>query len=216
MKNYTIVLVDRHPIVRAGIRGMFGTGSGIDVVGEASTYPEALALVQSKQPDLVCLGLNLPEGGSTSLAKAIHESELNAQVVVFGDCTSDVGFFELLAYGTAGYISKADDPSLIIEAVKYIVEGEKGWVSPRVSSRLVKKRFYGSEETIDELTARQREVLSLIANGYTNSAIAEKLFVSNSTVKNHITTLFSKLGVHSRGEAIAWAWRTGFARDQAQ
>jgi DNA-binding NarL/FixJ family response regulator len=120
----------------------------------------------------------------------------------------------MLKAGATGYLLKEEDPSTIVEGVRAVAQG-KTWLSSTVAESLVGQAAEEEKPTLEEmLSERELEVLRLLAQGYTNTQIAEKLAISESTVKNHVTNLYDRLGVHSRAEAVAWAWQHGLIGDK--
>lgn len=202
-----VVLADDHPLFRAGVRLLLERANGIDVVGEAGTGVEALGLVRDLQPDVIILDMEMPEMTGVEVARRLRAIGSAVRVLVLSAYDDDEYVAELLESGATGYLTKEEMPERIVAAVRGVARGREGWLSQGVAAKALRRRE--AEPTAQPLSPREREVLRLIANGLDNGAIAEGLFISESTVKNHITNLFVKLGVRSRAEAVAWAWRHG-------
>ncbi len=202
-----VVLADDHPLFRAGVRLLLERANGIDVVGEAGTGVEALGLVRDLQPDVIILDMEMPEMTGVEVARRLRAIGSAVRVLVLSAYDDDEYVAELLESGATGYLTKEEMPERIVAAVRGVARGREGWLSQGVAAKALRRRE--AEPTAQPLSPREREVLRLIANGLDNGAIAEGLFISESTVKNHITNLFVKLGVRSRAEAVACAWRHG-------
>lgn len=212
-RNVQVVVVDVHPIVRAGVRWLLEEAPGVALAGETATEHQALRLVRDLKPHVLILGMNLPEEKSLDLARRLFEAESSTQVLAFGAREEGEHLYRVLACGVAGYLMKEDETGLLVEAVRGVGRGESGWLSPRLTAKLVAPAKAKQPLPGEVLTRREREILELIAQGNANDLIAETLFISADTVKNHITKIYSKLGTHSRAEAVAWAWRHGIVQE---
>ncbi|MEL6614194.1 MAG: response regulator transcription factor [Bacteroidota bacterium] len=195
----TVVLADDHPAFRSGIRSLLEkSGSHISVVGEASDGVEAIAAVRRLDPDVLLLDMEMPRMAGVEVAQAVKAEGLRARVLALSAYDDPTYVRGLLEKGAAGYITKDKAPSLIAEAVEAVARGEGRWfVTP------------SSEAGLASLTDRERDVLLALSEGRTNAAIAELLHLSEYTVRNHLTSVYSKLGLEGARDAVAWAWRTG-------
>lgn len=194
-----VVVADDHPAMRAGIREALVAVPRVRVVGEAATGPEALALVRALVPDVVVLDLDLPGLTGVDVARALREEGSPVRVVAF---TAHAGraFVEgLVEAGVAGYVTKDKDLAVLVEAVEAVARGEGRWfVVPTPPDR-----------SLHPLSARERAVLGALAAGLSNEAIAERLSIAPSTVRNHLSRIYEVLGVSTAREAIVWAWERG-------
>jgi len=205
----TVLIADDHPIVRSGIRNELLHHSDIEVMGEAVSGDEVLPLVGELRPDVLVLDINMPGMKAVQVLRNLAEVEKPPQVLVltaYGDPENVLG---MLKAGARGYLLKDSSPVEIADGVRVVAEGMT-WLSPAVASVLVESRE-GEKEPFDEelLSLRELEVLQSVAQGYSNAKISERLSISEGTVKNHITNIYDKLGLHTRAEAVAWAWQNG-------
>jgi len=201
-----IVLVDDHPVVRSGIRTLLEKVEGFDIVGEASEGVGVAALVADTHPDVLLLDMELPDVDGTQVAKQVQQGNPRVKILALSAHDDPVYIRGLLESGAAGYLMKEEAPDTIIEAVRGVAHGDKGWVSRRVAAR-VAAWMEGSDK--GKLTTREQEVLRLVVKGKTNQAIATELDISEKTVEKHVGEIFVKLGVTSRVEAAVYAVRSG-------
>lgn len=205
-EHIRIVVVDDHPVVRDGIRSMLGTVPDFDVVGEAGSGPEAVALVRKEDPDVVVMDLRMPAGGGVEAVRELERVGAKASVLVLTTFDTDSDTVAAIEAGATGYLLKDTPAAEIFRAVRATAAGETV-LSPAVASRLASHlRTPGSAPT---LSAREREVLTLVARGRSNRSVAQELFVSEATVKTHLTHLYGKLGVTDRAAAVAVAYERG-------
>ena len=206
-----ILLVDDHKIVRQGVRAFFDAHEGIDVIGEAESGAEAVKLVEERVPDVVLMDLIMPgmDGvEATRLAKGISP---RTQIVVLTSYHDDENIFPALQAGALSYILKDVEMDELAEAVIKASRGE-ATLHPQVASRVIQE-LHGrkkDESTLDiDLTKRETEILKLIAQGMSNSEIAENFVISKYTVKGHVSNILSKLHLADRTQAAIYAWQKG-------
>ncbi len=215
MAAIRIVLADDHPIMRDGLRGLLERETDLAVVGEAEGGTEALRLVVALVPDVLILDMALPDLSGVEVARQLRAA--NSPVRVLGlSAHDDVGYIRgLLESGAGGYLTKDEARERIVEAVRGVAHGETGWLSRRAVARLMTREVVSSADTppVTDLSEREREVLRLVARGRDNVQIAAALGIAAATVRKHVETIFGKLGVHKRSEAVAWAWACGLADD---
>jgi DNA-binding NarL/FixJ family response regulator len=202
-----VVLADDHALFRAGVRMLLEGAAGIEVVGEAPTGAHALDLVRDARPDVLLLDMEMPDMTGVEVARRLQATGAAVKILVLSAYDDEEYVSGLLDYGAAGYLTKEEVPERLVAAVRGVARGETGWMSPGVAARVLRRR--AADEEVATLSAREREVLRLIAQGLDNPGIAAALFISDSTVKNHVTNIYAKLGVRSRAEAVAWAWQHG-------
>ncbi len=202
-----VLLVDDNAIVRRGIASLLGEADGIEVVGEAGDGREAIAVARETRPDVVCLDVRMPVMDGVAAAKPLSE---HAKVLMLSYSEDEPLVTGAISNGASGYLVHGRfDPDELESRIKAITRGEmvlSPAVTPAVFDAL--RRAPGPanderEEGLGSLTSREREVLNLLARGLSNRDIAEELVITNKTVKNHLSRIYEKIGVHSRAEAIA-------------
>jgi DNA-binding NarL/FixJ family response regulator len=202
MALITVLLADDHPVMRAGIRRLLDAEPDLDVVAEAASGQRALALARQHAPDVLVLDMEMPNGSGVDVARALHGEAPGTRILALS-AYNRRGYVEgLLRLGAAGYITKDKPPAMIVEAIRAVARGEGRWfVTPPAAPR-------GGD-----LTGREQEVLRLLADGQSHDTIAEQLHIARNTVRNHLASIYDKLGVHAAHEAVAWAWKHGLAHD---
>jgi NarL family two-component system response regulator LiaR len=212
----SILLVDDHEVVRNGVRAYLDTIADFQVVGEAASGEEAVSLVSDLIPDIVLLDLILPGMDGVETTRRIKKISPRTQVVVLTSYHEDVHIFPALKAGAISYILKDMKMDKLVDALRRAAQGEVT-LHPRVAVRVLQNIRGGdadSEPLFTDLTERELDVLKLIANGLTNSQIAEKLVISENTVKGHVSNILSKLHLADRTQAAVLAWRTGVMRGE--
>jgi DNA-binding NarL/FixJ family response regulator len=200
-----LVIVDDHPVVRDGLRGMFAGDPDFDVVGEAADGGEAVAVVGAVTPDVVLMDLRMPHVDGVAAITKLRENGSTARILVLTTYDTDSDVLPAIKAGATGYLLKDTPRSELVRAVRSAARGE-AVLSPSVATRLLGQvRAPGSEA----LSPRELEVLNLIARGSTNKEAAAKLFISEATVKTHLLHVYAKLGVNDRAAAVAAAFERG-------
>jgi DNA-binding NarL/FixJ family response regulator len=201
-----VLLADDHPVVREGLRGMLAAEPDIEVAGEAASGAEAVALFGSLQPDVVLMDLRMPGGdGVDAIGKIRAGHGAAAKIIVLTTFDTDVDILRAVEAGATGYLLKDAPRAELLRAIRAAAGGETV-LAPVVAGRLVSRvRGPGT----DALSARETEVLSLVARGLTNVQIGRALFVSEATVKTHLMRACAKLGVTGRTAAVTKAMETG-------
>jgi DNA-binding NarL/FixJ family response regulator len=212
-----VVIVDDQAIVRAGVARILGPGDGFDVVAECSDGDEVPGTVARHHPDVVLMDVRMRRVGGVEATRAVAESEDAPPVLILTTFDDDDVLWGALEAGAAGFVLKDASAEQIIAATR-AVAGGAAWLDPAVTERVL-GRVRGTRpappETapaparIPELTAREHDVLRLMATGATNAEIAEQLYVSEATVKTHVGSIFSKLAVRDRAAAIVYAYDHG-------
>lgn len=203
----SLLIVDDHPVVRDGLRGMFEAAPGFTVLGEASGGAEAVEKAAALDPDVVLMDLRMPGGSGVDAIRELTRRRARAKVLVLTTYDTDSDTLPAIEAGATGYLLKDAPREELFTAVRAAAEG-RTVLSPAVASRLVsavRAPAAGSEP----LSAREREVLVLVARGTSNREIARELFISEATVKTHLTHLYAKLGVKDRAAAVAAAYDRG-------
>jgi DNA-binding NarL/FixJ family response regulator len=199
-----LLIVDDHPIVRGGIRGMFNGDPQFEVLGEAANGAQAVDLARALGPDVILMDLRMPGMDGVTAIKELVRVGVTARVLVLTTYDTDRDVLPAIEAGATGYLLKDTDRDELVHAIRTAARGE-AVLSPSVATRLL-----GQVRTpLDALSARELEVLKLIADGTTNREAATKLFISEATVKSHLLHIYTKLGVNDRAAAVAEAFRRG-------
>ncbi|WP_262062460.1 response regulator transcription factor [Streptomyces sp. STR69] len=220
-KPARVVVADDQTVVREGIVMLLGLLPGIEVVGAAGDGDEAVRLVAELAPDVVLMDLRMPRCDGVEATRRIRAEHPGTQVVVLTTFADDASLFPALRAGARGYLTKDAGGDEIVRAVESVLSGDAG-LSPSIQRRLLERLSDpepqpspGPAEPPDGLTAREAEVLVLIAEGLTNQEIARELHVSTATVKTHINNLFAKTGLKDRAQAVRYAYGKGLVRPPA-
>ncbi|MFD7957787.1 response regulator transcription factor [Streptomyces sp. ESR1.13] len=212
-----VMVVDDQTVVREGIVMLLGLLPGVEVVGSAGDGEEAVRLVAELAPDVVLMDLRMPRCDGVEATRRIRAEHPGTQVVVLTTYADDESLFPALHAGARGYLTKDAGGDEIVRAVHSVLSGEAG-LAPSIQRRLLERlsesapRPSGPPEPPDGLTARETEVLVLIAEGLDNQQIAKRLHVSTATVKTHINNLFAKTGIKGRAQAVRYAYGKGLVR----
>lgn len=212
----SILIVDDHEVVRNGIRSYLETIKDFDVVGEADSGETALQMVSELIPDIVLLDLIMPGMDGVETTRQIKKITPRTQVVVLTSYHEDVHIFPALKAGAISYILKDMKMEKLVDALQRAVRHEVT-LHPLVAERVLENiRGTDSEEPalFTELTERELDVLRLIAKGMTNSQIAEKLVISENTVKGHVSNILSKLHLADRTQVAVYAWQSGIVNKE--
>jgi DNA-binding NarL/FixJ family response regulator len=208
----TLLLVDDHPVVRGGLRGMFATSPDFTVLAEATGGREAVTLAERLDPDVVLMDLRMPEGNGVEAITELTRRGLRCRVLVLTTYDTDSDVIPAIEAGATGYLLKDAPPDELFEAVRAAAENRTA-LAPSVAALLVARLRTppapAALEDLPALSAREKDVLTLVAKGTTNREIARKLFISEATVKTHLTHLYAKLGVNDRAAAVATAYERG-------
>jgi len=209
MADIRVLIADDHPIVCKGIRNLLDPAVGIKVVGEASSGAQTLQMIEDLKPDVVLLDMELPDMNGVEVLKKILESGYMGKILGLSSYDDREYISQLLALGASGYLIKDEVPDTIVEAVRGVARGEKGWVSRRVAAKL-SQMLQDEEAGGKNLTTREMDVLHLVVDGKTNAEIAISLGISEKTVEKHLDSIYRKMGVASRVEAAVMAVRENF------
>jgi NarL family two-component system response regulator LiaR len=207
----TVMIVDDHAVVRQGIRALLEAEGGFQVVGEAGSGGEAALLAADLAPDVVLMDLVMPEMDGVTATRLIKQNSPHSQVIVLTSYHEDEHIYPAIRAGALSYLLKSVGLDELVSAVRKAARGE-ATLHPHVAARLAQELHGASAGTrwlYDTLSEREREVLGLIATGLTNAQIAERLVISERTVKSHVNNILSKLHVADRTQAAIFAWREG-------
>jgi DNA-binding NarL/FixJ family response regulator len=207
-----VLIVDDHEILTSSLALVFDAQPGVTTVGVAGTLARAKAMMAATAPDVVLLDHRLPDGDGVAAIKELRAIRPSAGIVILTASAADHVLVAAIEAGAAGFVSKTRGLSEVTAAVRAAASGESV-ISPEMLARLLPRLQRGGSGNRNELTEREREVLSLLADGLSNAAIADKLTVSVHTVRNHISNLSAKLGAHSKLEALSIAVRDGLLPD---
>jgi len=212
-----ILIVDDHQLVQTGLRMLIESQPEMTVVGKAHTGAEALTLAADMKPDLILLDIDLGGENGLDLLPELRRIAADARVLILTGLTDENSHRQAARLGAAGLVLKQNAAEVLLKAIRKVYEGEI-WLDRSVMSNLLhemnrpKKEIDPEEAKMASLTAREREVISLIAEGQKNKQIAERLFISETTVTHHLSSIFSKLGVSDRLELVIYAFSHGLAR----
>ncbi|MDI6709588.1 MAG: response regulator transcription factor [Thermoanaerobacterales bacterium] len=209
MTPVRLLIVDDHALIREGLAKILSTEPRVTVVGEAASGDEALAVVRSRGVDVVLLDVNMPGKNGIQTCREIKAINPEIGVIALTIHDQEEYLFEMIRAGVAGYVLKDISPQLLIDTILRVADGES-FIPPSLVSKVFKEfnRLYQSppkRRYHDDLTERELEVLQLVALGESNRAIAGRLFISEKTVKNHLTNIFQKIGVSDRTQAALYA-----------
>ena len=211
-----VLIADDHTIVRSGVRLLLQAEPDIEVVGEALNGDEAVALAASLRPDVVLMDIAMPGMGGLEATRQIKARFPEMHVLVLTMHRSDEYFFEMLKAGASGYVLKGAETNELIGAIRAVARGEV-FLYPTMAKQLLQDYLNRLKEgaglSQPTLTPREREILRLLAEGYSNKEIAERLIVSPSTIHSHRTNLMRKLNLSSRHDLIRYARERGLIRD---
>lgn len=214
-----VLIVDDHAIMRAGLRLLIENKPGLKVVGEAGNQVDALALAGREQPDIVLLDIDLGNSSSLDFLPELLAAVEHSHVLILTGVLDSETHDQAMRLGAMGVVLKEKAPEVLVKAIQKVHAGEV-WLDHSAISRVFSemsrngRALKADPETIKvaTLTAREREVVTLIGEGLKNRQIAERLFISETTVRHHLTSIFSKLGVSDRLELIIYAYRQGIAK----
>ncbi|MCX5503320.1 response regulator transcription factor [Streptomyces sp. NBC_00053] len=204
----TLVVVDDHPVVRDGLRGMFDSAPDFRVLGEASNGVEGVEMVGRLDPDVVLMDLRMPGGGGVAAIAELTGRGARSKVLVLTTYDTDSDTLPAIEAGATGYLLKDAPRDELFTAVRAAADG-RTVLSPTVASRLISRVRTPAAAGSEALSGREREVLELVAKGTSNREIAAELFISEATVKTHLTHVFAKLGAKDRAAAVAIGYDRG-------
>jgi DNA-binding NarL/FixJ family response regulator len=216
-----ILVADDHPVFRRGMRAILGAEPDTELVGEATDGKEAIALSAELQPDVILMDLNMPNLTGIEATRRILEANPNTAILMLTMFEDDKSIFAAMRAGARGYVLKGADGAETLRAIHAVADGEAIF-GPTIARRLTE--YFATPGRVSEntsarafanLTEREHEILSLMADGYTNTAIASRLYLSPKTVRNYVSSIFTKLEVADRSQAIVRAREAGFGGEHA-
>lgn len=213
IETIRILVVDDHPVVRHGLRGMIGLKPGLEVVGEAEDGVEAVLQARTLQPDVILLDLIMPRMDGIAVIKELKKENLQARILVLTSLAEAEKLSEVLDAGAMGCILKDSSPAELVRAIRDVYHMEL-YLHPVVARKLFRKPEPQAkpEPATDSLTDREVEVVKLVARGASNREISVELCISEQTVRGHVTNILSKLHLSNRSQVVLYALRTGLAR----
>jgi DNA-binding NarL/FixJ family response regulator len=215
MESIRVLIADDHTLFRDGLRALLASIPDIEVVGQAASGNEALRLAVELQPDVILMDIQMPDLNGIEATRQILRTSPHIGIIVLTMFQDDDSVFAVMRAGARGYVLKGADQAVLLRAVRAVSNGESLF-SPEIAARLM--QFFAHQEPASrpelfpELTDREREILSFIADGQTNAEIAEKLVISMKTVRNHVSNIFSKLQVADRAQAAIRAREGGLGK----
>jgi DNA-binding NarL/FixJ family response regulator len=213
-----VLIADDQSMVRAGFRMLLSGEQDIEVVAEARDGLEAVANAARLDPTVILMDIRMPELDGLEATRRIIAADHDARILILTTFGLDEYVYEALRAGASGFVLKDDPPEQLIAAVRTVAGGD-ALLSPAITKRVIKQftrlRRPAPPKELDELTAREQDILRLIADGLSNSEIGKRLYISETTVKTHVTHILQKLGLRDRVQAVVLAYQTGLFEKRA-
>jgi DNA-binding NarL/FixJ family response regulator len=214
-----VLVADDQSMVRAGFRMLLADEQDIEVVAEAENGREAIEKTARFNPDVILMDIRMPELDGLQATRRILAEDNGARILILTTFDLDEYVYEALSAGASGFVLKDDSPEQLLAAIRTVAAGD-ALLSPTVTKKVI-KQFAGRPrptppKELDELSERERDVFRLMAEGMSNGEIGEKLYISETTVKTHVTHILQKLGLRDRVQAVVLAYRTGIFEGEAQ
>lgn len=210
MQAIRVFIVDDHSMVREGLKQLIELEENIEVIGQAGNGAEAVERVMEMKPDVILMDINMPILNGIETVKVLKQKGCASKIIMLTIHNEVEYLFETVEIGVAGYVLKDSEADVLISAIKTVYEGES-YIQPNMAAQLVKKMNQVKVELDDythfrnQLTKREIEVLKLITEGLLNKEIAQRLYISEKTVKNHVSNIFKKINVNDRTQAAVFA-----------
>jgi DNA-binding NarL/FixJ family response regulator len=213
-----VLVADDQSMVRAGFRMLLSGEQDIEVVAEASNGREAVAMARRFSPAVVLMDIRMPEVDGLEATRRILAADPAARILILTTFDLDEYIYEALKAGASGFVLKDDPPEQLIAAIQTVAAGD-ALLSPAVTRRVIEQFVHIPRPTpppeLDELTERERDILMLIAQGLSNSEIGERLYISETTVKTHVTHVLQKLNLRDRVQAVVLVYQSGLVTQDA-
>ena len=204
-----VFLLDDHEVVREGLRHLLESDPDMEVVGEASTAAEALERIEEARPRVAVLDVRLPDGSGVEVCREVRSRHHDIACLMLTSFSDDEALFDAIMAGASGYVLKEVRGSDLVGDIRKVASGHS-LMDPTLTARVMERmRSRRDEETADHLTPQEQKILDLIAEGLTNRQIAERMYLSEKTVKNYVSNMLAKLGMSRRTEAAVYAVRHG-------
>lgn len=210
--NIRILMADDHPVVRRGLRTLIGSEPGMELVDEAADGVEAVEKAKTHQPDVILLDLMMPRMGGLEAIGEIKKFDSEARILILTSFAEDDKVFPAIKAGALGYLLKDSSPDELLEAIRDVYRGESS-LHPTIARKLINELNQPSDlpPTTDPLTEREVDILKFVAQGLTNHEIAQRLVLSEWTVRTHVRNILDKLHLANRTQAALYALREGLA-----
>lgn len=211
----SVVIVDDHPLIRSGLKSVLGLADDINIVAEGCSGSEAIRAAETFRPDVLILDVNLPDMNGAEAAQKIRSRGYSTAILVLTVQDDAATIMQLLENGANGYVLKDEAGAVILQAIHTVARGET-WLSPRIAKEVVNRAIRLNPNNSSQISAasnsatlsiRELEILRMIAQGLTNEEIAGHLFLTPRTIQNHVSIIYSKLGVTTRTAAALYAIR---------
>jgi two-component system, NarL family, response regulator DegU len=211
MYKITVLIADDHAMMRQGLKQILELENDITVIAQASNGSEAVKLVREKKPDIVLMDINMPGTNGLQAIKELQFEKNSSKIIVLTIHEDREYLFKTIQMGAEGYVLKDAEPAVLIEAIRKVYSGQS-YIQSNMTKELVKEfnrvtLHEKDKNELNNLTAREIEVLELIAEGMINKEIAKQLYISEKTVKNHVSNIFKKLNVSDRTQAAIYAFK---------
>ncbi len=207
MPPIRVFLVDDHEVVRRGLAALFDGTPGLEVVGEAATAASAVQRINATVPDVVVLDVRLPDGSGVEVCREVHARQPSVAILILTSYSDDQAKLDTYRAGAQGYYLKEVDGPALIAAVQKVASGSTLWSEGEVERLQSELSAASTDDRLSSLTSQERRVLELIGRGMSNKEIANEMFLAEKTVKNYASSIFSKLNVSRRTQAMAYSSR---------
>lgn len=204
MGKIRVVVADDHPLIRQGIVSTVSSESDLEVVDQVADGHKAIESCEKNQPHVLILDVGMPGPGPATVVRSVQQVASNTKVLVLTAYDDDTYIRQLLKAGVSGYLLKDEGVGNVVRALRSIHEGAT-WFSQSITEKFVRWQYGQQAEVTADLTGREQQVLELIAEGFDNSEIADKLNLAEQTVRNYASSVYEKIGVNSRAQAVIWA-----------